>query len=1022
MIGVAVAVATALAAGAWITGLFAPRAERPELSALFAALGEEPTRPVSGRISGLSHGRRPTAQRGARGAEISPEVEGAVAKLDQIARAEETARNNAALGVARLALGDSGRAVELLEDAVFEEPASAVFQNDLAAAYLARAAEGMRPEDWAAAIAAADRAIARDPRQAEAHFNRALAFDGLHMSPQAIEAWRAYESVDPSGAWHAEATAAREALERRQQILLAAAQASPDNQTLREHVEDDLLPKWGAAIERGDVTEAVRLLAESERIATQVASADGDAMARDQIALIGRLQAAGDRRAVGRLASGHRLFGEARTRYAANERLDASNLMAQAASHFGPAGSPYRHWAPIYRALHLRTDGRSRAALDALHAAEPYRDADDYRYLRGRRAWVEALALETVGRYDTARSLTVDATRLLREAGEHDSEIAALTQLAETEWFLGERPQAWVSLASAFEAIDRRGTTERFAHLGLAATMALGAGLPEAALAFHDARVMLPSERAGAHLQRARTRIRVGDSDAAASDLEVAASLEQSVAPRGRRWIEIEIARAELSSTTDCLSSLAHARRALPRLERADGTIRRAALLTVMARCYVATGDVGEAQARLLEAIDLFEARRDGIALAERTQAFELERAAYRELLRLHAVTRGDEAAALRVAERARTGTLAEAWGETHSVPAHTALPADVAVVYYEVLDDRVLVWVLTREGRTAFDAPVGEAHVRQSVSRIRRAIDRGADLARLRTHSAGLYQALVAPALAKADATAHRSRKTRVVFVPDGPLFGLPFNALPDDRGRPLIEARVVATAPSLATFLAASSRLGDFSAGRVLAVGDGHEAASTGLPHLPGADAEAEQVARLYPERTVLTGARATRQRFLQAPADVIHFAGHSVVNEPYPLRSRMLLAPDPASGDPGLLFGSEISSDRFRGTGVVVLATCDGASGRPVEGEGAMSLARAFLGAGVPAVVANLWPADDDLQTLMETFHTTLRTERDPATALRAAQRAILRERGANTPVRVWGGFTLLGGLAPHSGNGG
>ena len=69
-------------------------------------------------------------------------------------------------------------------------------------------------------------------------------------------------------------------------------------------------------------------------------------------------------------------------------------------------------------------------------------------------------------------------------------------------------------------------------------------------------------------------------------------------------------------------------------------------------------------------------------------------------------------------------------------------------------------------------------------------------------------------------------------------------------------------------------------------------------------------------------------------------------------------------------------------------------------------------------MPAVVASLWPVDDNLQTLMLTLHRTLREERDPAQALRAGQLAILRERGRATPVRVWGGFVMLGGLTASS----
>jgi CHAT domain-containing protein len=216
--------------------------------------------------------------------------------------------------------------------------------------------------------------------------------------------------------------------------------------------------------------------------------------------------------------------------------------------------------------------------------------------------------------------------------------------------------------------------------------------------------------------------------------------------------------------------------------------------------------------------------------------------------------------------------------------------------------------------------------------------------------------------------------------------------------------------------TFLAASARLAHFAPDDVLAIGDGHDAATSGLPILPRADAEAVEISRLYNRRTLLVGREATRSRVLAARAGVIHFAGHTVLNERYPSMSRMLLSPSPAADEPGWLLSSEITRAHFGRTSVVVLASCEGAAGRVIEGEGAISIGRAFFTAGVPAVVASLWPVDDDLQTLMTTFHEALREHRDPGRALREGQLALWRERGPHTPVRVWGGFIMIGGLRP------
>jgi CHAT domain-containing protein len=1008
-------------------GVFQPSGERPELQALFAALAEQPERPIRARLAGvLVYAPPPMERRGSGAPGVSPDVTIAAARIDKRTDASGSARHYAALGVAYLAVGDWDKGIDVLEDAVQREPANALFQNDLAAAYLARAAEGATPEDWARALAAANRAVARDPKRPEPHFNRALAFEGLHLAVEEADAWKAYQAIDAAGPWRAEAGKRLESVERRYQEQIARAVGEPDNQTLRERIEGDLLPRWGAAVERGDAVESERMLAEAGRLADQVAAAGGDVMARDEVALIRRHQAAGREDLVGHLAVGHRIFGEAATLFGAARRLEASQSMAQASRRFSRAGSAYWQWAPVYRAVFLWSAGDSPAGLEALKAVPLGRLPAEYRALRGRLAWVDALARQASGRFDEGRLRLAEAVELFRRAGEHDNLVAVQTNLAESDWFLGDRQSAWSNLAHALSAIERRGQTRRVGHLDLAATMSLGSGLFEAALEFQHALVRKatnPPSARDARIRRARTWLRLGNRTAAAEDLAVAASSLNGIADasaRARLEAEIEIVRAELFSGVDCGRSMQHAAAALAYLDQVTGSIRRASLLRVRARCRATAGDIAGARADLLSSVKLFEDRQATLARpADRAQAFELERAAFRDLLMLEAVTLDDEAEGFRVAERARSGALAEAWDRGVEAPDHRDLPPDVAVIYYESLADRVLVWVLTREGRTAFQRPIGEAELVVAVGRVRRAIQRGVDLEALRPYTAGLFDSLIAPALALADrrdGVAEPSPKTRLVFIPDGPLFGLPFNAIPDERGQPLLQTRTVGIAPSFKTFIAASSRLATFMPSDVLAVGDGHDPVSTGLPMLPRADAEAAAVGRAYSTSVVLAGPQATRRRFLGASAPVIHFAGHAVLNEGYPMLSRLLLAPEPAVDAAGSLLATEITPARFDQTGVVMLATCEGAAGRPVEGEGAISLARSFFAAGVPGVVASLWPVDDDLQTLVLTFHRSLREERDAATALRAAQRAILEERGPRTPVRVWGGFVMLGGITP------
>jgi CHAT domain-containing protein len=102
------------------------------------------------------------------------------------------------------------------------------------------------------------------------------------------------------------------------------------------------------------------------------------------------------------------------------------------------------------------------------------------------------------------------------------------------------------------------------------------------------------------------------------------------------------------------------------------------------------------------------------------------------------------------------------------------------------------------------------------------------------------------------------------------------------------------------------------------------------------------------------------------------------------------------------------------------VVVLAACRTAAGAVSRVEGALSLGRPFLAAGVPNVVASLWDIDDAVsRRFFVSFHRSLLEEGDPLLALRNAQIAFIH--GDDTSLAhpaSWAPFICMGGLDPHS----
>ncbi|HEU0252928.1 MAG TPA: CHAT domain-containing protein, partial [Pyrinomonadaceae bacterium] len=155
--------------------------------------------------------------------------------------------------------------------------------------------------------------------------------------------------------------------------------------------------------------------------------------------------------------------------------------------------------------------------------------------------------------------------------------------------------------------------------------------------------------------------------------------------------------------------------------------------------------------------------------------------------------------------------------------------------------------------------------------------------------------------------------------------------------------------------------------------------------------------------------------------AQADVIHFAAHYEVDPRYTLSSKLLLAQPPddrSHAEPSGVTVADIYRLNLTRTRLVVLSGCNTAIERDFGGEGPMGFARSFLVAGVPVVVASLWPVDSDATSLlMIEFHRLRREERlSTANALMSAQQEIMTRPGYQSPY-YWAGFTVVGGYAEY-----
>jgi len=287
---------------------------------------------------------------------------------------------------------------------------------------------------------------------------------------------------------------------------------------------------------------------------------------------------------------------------------------------------------------------------------------------------------------------------------------------------------------------------------------------------------------------------------------------------------------------------------------------------------------------------------------------------------------------------------------------------------------------------------------------------------------AAVLYKRLLAPALAELPPGIRR-----LVIVPDDLLHRLPFAALrPEPDGEPLATRYEITLAPSATLWLRWRRTRPAPAVTPALVLADpvtlltrggsaGERAATFLTPvrlgRLRYARTEGKAVIRHLGRGTLLEGKEAS-ELFLKRngaePFGLVHFAAHAVTDEVNPDRSGVYLSP----GDPkedGLLQAREIVDLDLEGR-IVVLSTCESASGEILRGEGVMGLARAFFQAGAHTVVASLWPLrDDDGAALFDRFYRHLGQGRSVAAALQAAQRDRMK---AGAPAAAWAGVVVLG----------
>jgi CHAT domain-containing protein len=467
---------------------------------------------------------------------------------------------------------------------------------------------------------------------------------------------------------------------------------------------------------------------------------------------------------------------------------------------------------------------------------------------------------------------------------------------------------------------------------------------------------------------------------------------------------------------------------------------------------FETAGDDTQADAAFAQGVDLLEQVRGSFSVAERAAFFANPGARRMHWGRIRVAARAARAAGdergrffelVARAEAMRARQLGELVGRDGPVTA-TALQtlagrlADTElVVGFTVMDDGV--WVtafgpgVQRSGFAAIQRTALESRIRELLALLG---ERSSNLRELERLLGRLSQELLAPILQV------MQRRTRFTFVPDGALALLPPGLLSIQAGpwQPLgLQAEVTVT-PALRLLIDTPPRQAPADTLWALAdpaypeqlvgwaePGVAAQAAGRGLrgrlqrsgtglriPALPETQDEVRTIARLFEPRAVQTrvGQQATKASLRSAQLEQVaylHLATHGLLAGELPGLGEpaLLLAAGPTPDD-ALLRASEAEQLRV-GAVLTVLSACSTGSGTVLNGEGVMSLSRAFLVAGSQHVLMSLWPVDSLATTeFMQVFY---RFHRQGDSLPVAHRRAMAALRARQPHPMLWAPFVLI-----------
>jgi CHAT domain-containing protein/tetratricopeptide (TPR) repeat protein len=924
-----------------------------------------------------------------------------------------------ALGVSQLLAGRLDDAAQLLLAASREQPANAQYLNDVAAVQLERARRGLRPDDLPRALAAADRARRLDASLREAWFNRALAISALSLTDQAKAAWTEYLRRDSSSPWASEARRRLEELSKptpaeawgqiegrlQQSIDAATADLAVRTQTTeaRQFIENVLLVEWANAVLAGNDSaaelERLRVMGDAmQRVA-------GDALYTDAVAAIDIAQRRGQE-SLAAIAAAHRDYANAASLLRADRFAEAGARLESAQQLLTAVASPFAVRASIDLGLTGYYTNQYDAALVRLKAAQAIADAKNYEWIRGHSALGQGLIAFAQSRLADAQAHYEATLGIFERMGDAEQVVSGHGLLASFYYYLGDKKNEWKHRQPMLQGLSvSRSARLRYSVMATAA-LSLRDENPEAALAIQDVVIQSAAESGRPAMvieglaQRASILLKLGRySDATLSVANARARLAHISEPAFKQLFEIIVlsAESELLRERNAGGAVVAAQTALDIIKQRNNVADRSRLARInlqLAKANIARGRLDEAESALAEGIRAFDEERASLADEGRISIVDENWELFETGVWL-AIKKGDLNRAFAMAERARARTLVEA-RRAPQPRALDELQARLAesetVVALNQFEEELAIWVISRHSSGVTVRPLTRRDAAMLVARQQEEIWRETDQP---VAGRDLYNEIIRPIASKLRNT------ERLVFVPDATYQHASFAALWDvSRKRFLVEDILLAQAPSVESYVMTPA--GNAGIARDSFVAGGPQDSAT---------AEAMAIAAIYGTPAIVTGTDATSSRVLaNVPGrSIVHLAAETSSNDTHPLLSRMILADEPGRQYSGAVFGRDIAARPLATTGLVVLGEVTPNTSN--RGEGTLSLVRAFMAAGVPAVLGTLPGTDENAaRDLMIGFHREMTTGIPAVQALSRVQRNAMQQNGRR--LGAWTALVLYG----------